>query len=156
MFGTFLVCQCHVALVGVPVLRPVDKQSTLLHLHFPVHGWKQRRASFKLRSCPLRRGLTDMHKSHRTMFGRPHRVPLLFTRTQTHTTNVCCALPYPVETRQQMSARTLNTRLPNIDVTPGRPFKKLSRGVTKTTTVAASVIGLFTIQSRARDKIAAV
>lgn len=45
MFGTFLACQCHVALVGVLVLRPVDKQSTrLLHFHLP--GWEQRLAPF--------------------------------------------------------------------------------------------------------------
>lgn len=44
MFGTFLACQCHVALVGGLVLRPVDKQSTHL-LHIPLPGWEQRLGS---------------------------------------------------------------------------------------------------------------
>lgn len=64
MFGTFLACQCHVALVGVLVLRPLDKQSTHL-LHFPVPGWEQRLAPFKLSRRPLYRGL--MGNSHLPM-----------------------------------------------------------------------------------------
>ena len=50
-----------------------------------------------------------------------------------------------------MSSRPLNTWRPKVYVTLGQSFKKLLRGVTKTSTAASSTIGLFTNDAQEQE-----
>jgi hypothetical protein len=94
MFGTFLARRCHVALVGVLILRPVDKESAHF-LHVPVPGWEQRLAVFYL-------AVRWSHGAWKMSVLTP---PFLPPPPESSPTSreaylSCPAMPYLIETRQ--------------------------------------------------------